>query len=79
MSRTTVAKRALGRSELKPFSDWDDGRPETELNFKLYRQATNAARGPPLCPALSVVIRLPMLYGSLGQHLREDCSVESEV
>jgi len=27
--------------ELKPFKDWDDGRPETELNFKFYRQATN--------------------------------------
>ena len=31
----------LGRSELKPFAAWDDGRPETELNFKFYRQATN--------------------------------------
>ena len=39
--RTARAKRRLGRSELKPFSDWDDGRPETELNFKFYRQATN--------------------------------------
>ena len=35
------AKRRLGRAELKPFNDWDDGRPETELNFKFYRQATN--------------------------------------
>jgi hypothetical protein len=35
------AKRRLGRSELKAYSDWDDGRPETELNFKFYRQATN--------------------------------------
>ena len=25
----------------KRFTDWDDGRPETELNFKFYRQATN--------------------------------------
>src|SRR6266699_1631140 len=39
--RTALAKRRLGRSELKPFSDWKDGRPETELNFKFYRQATN--------------------------------------
>ena len=39
--RTTLAKRRLGRSELKLFSDWNDGRPETELNFKFYRQATN--------------------------------------
>ena len=39
--RTAVAKRRLRRSELKPFRDWNDGRPETELNFKFYRQATN--------------------------------------
>ncbi len=39
--RTALAKRGLGRSELKPFSEWNDGRPETELNFKFYRQATN--------------------------------------
>src|SRR5437879_8053104 len=38
--RTALAKRRLGRSELKRFSDWNDGRPETELNFKFYRQAT---------------------------------------
>src|SRR2546422_9191329 len=43
--RTGVAKRRLGRSELKPFSDWNDGRPETELNFKFYRQATNKIVG----------------------------------
>ena len=39
------AVRRLGRGELKPFSDWDDGRPETELNFKFYRQATNKIGG----------------------------------
>jgi hypothetical protein len=39
--RTALAKRRLGRRELKPFSKWNDGRPETELNFKFYRQATN--------------------------------------
>jgi hypothetical protein len=39
--RTGLAKRRLGRSELKIFSAWNDGRPETELNFKFYRQATN--------------------------------------
>ena len=38
---TALAKPRLGRSELKLFSDWNDGRPETELNFKFYRQATN--------------------------------------
>ncbi|MCE9548457.1 MAG: hypothetical protein K8T25_23530 [Planctomycetia bacterium] len=43
--RTALAKRRLGRSELKPFSDWDDGQPETELNFKFYRQATNKIAG----------------------------------
>jgi hypothetical protein len=39
------AKRRLGRSELRLFSDWNDGRPETELNFKFYRQATNKIVG----------------------------------
>jgi len=43
--RTAMAKRALGRSDLKPFKDWNDGRPETELNFKFYRQATNKIVG----------------------------------
>jgi hypothetical protein len=38
-------KRRLGRSELKAFADWSDGRPETELNFKFYRQATNKIVG----------------------------------
>jgi len=48
--RITVAAVArsrlpLGRAALKPFSDWGDGRPETELNFKLVRQATNKIVG----------------------------------
>ena len=43
--RTAMAKRRLGRDELKPFSNWNDGRPETELNFKFYRQATNKIVG----------------------------------
>jgi hypothetical protein len=43
--RTALAKRRLGRRELKLFSDWDNGRPETELNFKFYRQATNKIVG----------------------------------
>ncbi len=42
---TALARRRLGRSELKPFSDWNDGRPQTELNFKFYRQATNKIVG----------------------------------
>src|ERR1700750_588708 len=41
INRTAVAKRPLGRSQLKPFKAWDDGQPETEINFKFYRQATN--------------------------------------
>jgi hypothetical protein len=43
--RTGLAQRAVGRSQLKRFSDWEDGRPETELNFKFYRQATNKVIG----------------------------------
>jgi len=43
--RTALAKRRLGRRELKPFANWNDGRPETELNFKFYRQATNKVVG----------------------------------
>jgi hypothetical protein len=39
------ATRALGRIELRSFEDWRDGKPETELNFKLYRQATNKVIG----------------------------------
>jgi hypothetical protein len=45
INRTALAKRPLGRSELKRFTDWKDGRPETELNFKFYRQATNKIAG----------------------------------
>jgi hypothetical protein len=43
--RTALAKRRLGRSELKSFTKWNDGGPETELNFKFYRQATNKIVG----------------------------------
>jgi hypothetical protein len=43
--RIALAKRRLGRSELKRFCDWNDDRPETELNFKFYRQATNKIVG----------------------------------
>ena len=45
IKRTALATRRLGRSELKLFSDWNDGRPGTELNFKFYRQATNKIAG----------------------------------
>jgi hypothetical protein len=43
--RTALAKRPLGRSELKHFADWSDGQPASELNFKFYRQATNKVAG----------------------------------
>lgn len=43
--RTALATQPLSRTQLKPFNDWDDGKPETELNFKLYRQATNKIVG----------------------------------
>jgi len=39
--RTAVAKRPMGRRELKHLTHWNDGEPGTELNFKFYRQATN--------------------------------------
>lgn len=45
VKRARSAKRGLGRPELKGFSAWGDGRPETELNFKFYRQATNKIVG----------------------------------
>ena len=49
--RAALAKRPLGRKEIKPYSDWNDGRPETELNFKFYRQATNKIVGISLAAA----------------------------
>ena len=42
---TALATRRLGRGELKPLTDWTDGQPGTELNFKFYRQATNKIVG----------------------------------
>ena len=43
--RTDVARRSLGRRELKPFCDLDDDQPQTEIARKLYRQATNKIAG----------------------------------
>jgi hypothetical protein len=43
--RTALAKRPMGRRELKHLTDWTEGRPGTELNFKFYRQATNKIVG----------------------------------
>jgi hypothetical protein len=45
IKRTALAKRPLGRDDLKPFKDWNDGEPRTELNFKFYRQSTNKIVG----------------------------------
>src|SRR5215510_473417 len=30
--RTALTRRSLGRTELRAFTDWNDGRPATELN-----------------------------------------------
>lgn len=43
--RVAKVKRPLGKDDLKPFIDWKDGKPQTELNFKFYRQATNKICG----------------------------------
>ncbi len=43
--RDADARHPLGRRELKPFCAWGDGQPQTELNFKFYRQATNKIVG----------------------------------
>jgi len=53
--RIALAKRRLGRSELRVFSDWNDGRPETELNFKFYRQATKKIVG--ICDETAAFLR----------------------
>jgi hypothetical protein len=45
IKRKVLAKRPIGRRELKHFTAWDDGRPGTELSFKFYRQATNKIVG----------------------------------
>ena len=43
--RDALAVRPLGRRELKHLTDWKDGEPGTELNFKYYRQATDKIVG----------------------------------
>jgi len=45
VQQTANARRPLGRAELRDFRDFDDGRPESELNFKFYRQATDKLVG----------------------------------
>jgi hypothetical protein len=43
--RTAMAQRPMGRRELRPLVDWTGGEPGAELNFKLYRQATDKIVG----------------------------------
>lgn len=43
--RIALARRPLGRSDLKAYATWHDGRPETGLSFKFYRQATDKIVG----------------------------------
>ena len=45
IKRTALAKRPTGRPQLEHLTDWNDGRPENELNFKFYRQSTNKIVG----------------------------------
>jgi hypothetical protein len=45
IKRTALAERPMGRRELKHLTDWNGGRPGTELNFKFYRQGTNKIVG----------------------------------
>ena len=45
VKRSALATRAIGRDDLKHFKNWKDGKPETELNFKFYRQSTNKIVG----------------------------------
>jgi hypothetical protein len=42
---TARARRRLGRTELKAWRAVRDGSPQAELDFKLYRQATNKIVG----------------------------------
>jgi hypothetical protein len=67
VERTALATRRLGRSELKSFAHWSDGRPETELNFKLYRQATDKIVG-----ITEAVARF--LDGCFGPDVRRACA-----
>jgi hypothetical protein len=45
VKRTAAAVQPLGRAELRPFRDRPDGGPESEIDHKLYRQATNKIAG----------------------------------
>lgn len=52
--RTGLAVRPLGRAELKVFRGRRGGAPEEELDFKLYRQATDKVVG--VSPAAALVL-----------------------
>ncbi|MBN9082093.1 MAG: hypothetical protein BGP04_08835 [Rhizobiales bacterium 62-17] len=43
--RSAKVKASLGRADVRTFCTWDDGAPQTEINFKLYRQATDKIVG----------------------------------
>ncbi len=45
ITRTHTATRPLGRADLRPFRDLAGGGPQTEIDHKLYRQATNKIAG----------------------------------
>jgi len=45
VKRTALARRALGREQLKAWRSVKDGSPQAELDFKFYRQATNKIGG----------------------------------
>jgi hypothetical protein len=40
-----LARRRFGRNDVKHLTNWKDGQPGTEINFKFYRQATNKIVG----------------------------------
>lgn len=52
--RTGLALRPLGRAELKVFRGRTSGAPEEELDFKLYRQATDKIVG--ISPGAALVL-----------------------
>ena len=41
--RTALARRPFGRSELKKFSDWNDGRPESSISNSTVRRLTRSS------------------------------------
>jgi hypothetical protein len=45
VKRTAIARARLGRQELKPHRDKQDGSPQAEIGWRLYKQATNKIAG----------------------------------